>query len=157
MTAFDLITAAKQNSIMLTLAESCTGGLIAAAITDIPGSSAVFDRGFVTYTNQSKMDLLSVSRETLAQDGAVSSAVAKQMANGAIAHSQADVGLSVTGIAGPGGGSDDKPVGTVWFGVCRRGCEPTAHHFVFKNTGRTGVRAQAVETGLSLLLDALRT
>ncbi len=97
-------------------AESCTGGLIAKSFTDLPGSSAWFERGFVTYSNQAKMDLLSVSEATLRADGAVSLETALQMAAGALANSAADVALSVTGIAGPDGGSEDKPVGTVCFG-----------------------------------------
>lgn len=101
----------------LATAESCTGGLIAAACTDVAGSSAWFERGFVTYSNESKMEMLGVSAKTLAEHGAVSQAVAHAMAQGALARSQAQVAVAVTGIAGPTGGSDKKPVGTVWFGL----------------------------------------
>ena len=97
-------------------AESCTGGLIAKTFTDLAGSSVWFDRGFVTYSNQSKIDMLGVSAQTLQQHGAVSAQVAAEMAQGALRHSEAQVSIAVTGIAGPGGGSEQKPVGTVWFG-----------------------------------------
>jgi len=101
---------------MLTTAESCTGGMIAAACTDLAGSSAWFERGFVTYSNEAKSDMLGVPAELIATHGAVSEPVARAMASGALQHSRAQVALSVTGIAGPSGGSPDKPVGTVWFG-----------------------------------------
>jgi len=101
---------------MLATAESCTGGLIAAACTDLAGSSAWFDRGFVTYSNAAKSELLGVQAELIEQQGAVSEAVVRAMAAGALAHSDAQVSIAVTGVAGPTGGSFDKPVGTVWFG-----------------------------------------
>nr|WP_315466107.1 CinA family protein [uncultured Rhodoferax sp.] len=101
---------------MLATAESCTGGMIAAACTDLAGSSAWFERGFVSYSNEAKTDMLGVPAELIAAHGAVSEPVARAMANGALQHSRAQVALSVTGIAGPSGGSPDKPVGTVWFG-----------------------------------------
>jgi nicotinamide-nucleotide amidase len=100
---------------MLATAESCTGGMIAAACTDLAGSSAWFERGFVTYSNEAKSDMLGVPAELIATHGAVSEPVARAMASGALQHSRAQVALSVTGIAGPSGGSPDKPVGTVWF------------------------------------------
>jgi nicotinamide-nucleotide amidase len=100
---------------MLATAESCTGGMIAAACTDLAGSSAWFERGFVTYSNEAKTDMLGVPAELIATHGAVSQPVARAMASGALQHSKAQVALSVTGIAGPSGGSPDKPVGTVWF------------------------------------------
>ncbi len=105
-----------QREAMICTAESCTGGLIAKTFTDLAGSSDWFERGFVTYSNQAKMDMLGVSQQTLQQQGAVSEATAREMAQGAIANSQAQYAIAVTGIAGPGGGSPDKPVGTVWFG-----------------------------------------
>ena len=101
---------------MLTTAESCTGGMIAAACTDLAGSSAWYERGFVTYSNEAKSDMLGVPAELIATHGAVSEPVARAMASGALQHSRAQVALSVTGIAGPSGGGPDKPVGTVWFG-----------------------------------------
>ena len=109
-----------ENSLFLATAESCTGGMIAAACTDLAGSSAWFERGFVTYSNAAKTELLGVDAALIAQHGAVSEPVARAMAFGAIRHSQAQVSVAVTGVAGPTGGSTDKPVGTVWFGwyVC---------------------------------------
>lgn len=107
--------ALEKKGLILSTAESCTGGLVAAAITDIPGSSAWFDRGFVTYSNQAKISMLGVSPATLQQHGAVSEATAIAMAEGAQKHSSAQITLATTGIAGPDGGTDDKPVGTVCF------------------------------------------
>lgn len=101
---------------MLATAESCTGGMIAAACTDLAGSSVWFERGFVSYSNAAKTELLGVLPELISQHGAVSEAVVRAMAQGALTHSRAEVSVAVTGVAGPGGGSADKPVGTVWFG-----------------------------------------
>lgn len=106
----------KQKGWMLATAESCTGGLIAAACTSLAGSSDWFDRGFVTYSNEAKVDSLGVDAQLIAKHGAVSEVVARAMAYGAVRHSRASVGIAVTGIAGPSGGSAEKPVGTVWFG-----------------------------------------
>ena len=111
----DLATALLARSWMLATAESCTGGLIAAACTDLAGSSNWLERGFVTYSNAAKTELLGVEAALIARHGAVSEAVARAMAQGALQHSHAQCALAVTGIAGPGGGSADKPVGTVWF------------------------------------------
>ena len=122
--AKQVIELARTRGVKIATAESCTGGLIAGALTDIAGSSAVVDRGFVTYSNSAKMEMLEVSPETLQAHGAVSSQTAQQMAEGALAHSQASLTVSVTGIAGPGGGSADKPVGLVWFGLAQAG-KPT--------------------------------
>lgn len=108
--------ALERAGLRVTCAESCTGGLIATALTEVGGSSAWFERGFVTYSNDAKAEVLGVPRELLAEHGAVSEPVARSMASGALAASRAQLALSVTGIAGPGGGSVDKPVGTVWFG-----------------------------------------
>jgi nicotinamide-nucleotide amidase len=105
---------------MMATAESCTGGMIAAACTDLAGSSAWFDRGFVTYSNQAKVDMLGVDEHLIAAHGAVSEAVARAMAEGAVRHSSADVAVAVTGIAGPSGGTPDKPVGTVWLAWASR-------------------------------------
>ena len=116
MSAARLLELAQARGVMVATAESCTGGLVAAAITDIPGSSAVFERGFVTYTNAAKQEMLGVDAATLADHGAVSEAVACAMAEGALARSAAQLAVSVTGIAGPDGGTPDKPVGTVCFG-----------------------------------------
>lgn len=133
-------------------AESCTGGLIAAALTAIPGSSDVVDRGFVTYSNAAKVEMLGVPAEMVAAEGAVSEAVARRMAEGALLHSAADIAVSVTGIAGPDGGTATKPVGLVWFGLARRGAPTRTEHHVFPGD-RTAVRRAAVVRGLSLLED----
>lgn len=141
--------------LMLATAESCTGGMIAAALTDIAGSSAVFDRSFVTYSNEAKQEMLGVNAETLAEYGTVSEQTARQMAEGALAHSRADIALSVTGIAGPGGGSAEKPVGLVWFGLAQSGRPTEAQRQVFNNADRAGVRAAACLHGLAMLVAAL--
>ena len=131
-------------------AESCTGGLIAGALTEIPGSSSVVERGFVTYSNEAKIDLLSVPSELIARVGAVSPEVAEAMSAGAIAHSQADVGISVTGIAGPGGETPGKPVGLVYFGITRRGGAVRHERRVFPGD-RSEVRMATVRYALALL------
>lgn len=110
-----LARALQQRGWMMATAESCTGGMIAARCTDLAGSSLWFERGFVTYSNAAKTELLGVPANMIVQDGAVSESVARAMASGAVAHAQAQVSVAVTGIAGPSGGSPDKPVGTVWF------------------------------------------
>ncbi len=135
----------------LATAESCTGGLIAAALTHVAGSSEVVDCGFVTYSNEAKTRLLGVDPVLIAQHGAVSGEVAAAMADGALAHSGAAIAISVTGIAGPGGGSADKPVGLVWFGCAIRGAPVRTAHAVFPG-GRAEVRACAVGFGFDLLL-----
>ncbi|HTG38389.1 CinA family protein [Sphingomonas sp.] len=137
------------------LAESCTGGLVAAAITEIPGSSEVLDAGFVTYSNDAKRVTLGVSLDVLETFGAVSIAVAWRMAQGALEHSSADVAVAITGIAGPGGGTDKKPVGTVVFAKAVRGADPRDIHAdsrLFEDNGRAGVRLQAASCALELLL-----
>jgi nicotinamide-nucleotide amidase len=135
---------------MIATAESCTGGLIAAALTHVPGSSDVVDRGFVTYSNAAKTEMLGVPAALIAQVGAVSEAVAAAMAEGAMGRSQAHVAVSVTGIAGPGGGSADKPVGLVWFGLARRGAPTMTLRLVFGGD-RAAVRAQTVATAFALV------
>ncbi len=135
-------------------AESCTGGLVAAACTDLAGSSDWFERGFVCYSNAAKVELLSVAATLIAAHGAVSSEVAQAMARGALAVSPARFAVAVTGIAGPGGGTEAKPVGTVWFAVCERG--GSAEATLLQASGdRAAVRARAVERALELLLDAV--
>ncbi|MCF6210958.1 MAG: CinA family protein [Gammaproteobacteria bacterium] len=138
----------------LATAESCTGGAIAAAITDIAGSSQWFDRGFVTYSNQSKQDMLGVCAETLHTAGAVSEATVAEMVSGALVRSQARLALAVSGIAGPGGGSADKPVGTVCLAWAIEGEQPLVctEHFA---GDRAAVRAQTVEHALQGVLDML--
>ncbi len=149
------LDACKAAGIMAATAESCTGGMIAAAITDIAGSSAVLDRGFVTYSNEAKMEMLGVSAETLAAHGAVSKQTAREMAAGALARSRAGIALAVTGIAGPDGGSAEKPVGLVWFGVAVEGREPSVHKHIFDNRGRDFIRAETVRTALELGIETL--
>ena len=139
----------------LATAESCTGGLVAALLTEIPGSSAVVERGFVTYSNEAKADMLGVPADLIAAEGAVSEAVARAMAEGALAHSQGDVAVAVTGIAGPGGATATKPVGLVHFGLAVKD-RPIVHwERRYGDLGRTAVRAHAVEDALSLLERAL--
>lgn len=148
---FDLL---KDKNMMLATAESCTGGQIAKTVTDYAGSSAVFERGFVTYTNQSKTELLAVPEDILEQHGAVSAPVARLMAAGALARSHADVALSCTGIAGPDGGTETKPVGLVYIGLAVRNgaAQSFEHHF---DGDREAVRTQTVAAALKHLEDAL--
>ncbi|GGC20997.1 competence damage-inducible protein A [Novosphingobium marinum] len=135
------------------LAESCTGGLVSAAITEVPGSSSVLDRAFITYSNESKCALLGVAEDILETFGAVSAATAWAMAQGALARSDADVAVSISGIAGPGGGSELKPVGLVVFARCERESEEIqAEERQFDGTSRSGVRHQAALCALELLL-----
>jgi nicotinamide-nucleotide amidase len=135
------------------VAESCTGGLVAAALTEIPGSSAVLDRGFVTYSNEAKSGSLGVSEDLIDAFGAVSIACVYAMAQGALERSGADVAVAVSGIAGPDGGSDIKPVGTVMFARAVRGSEePEAEAKLFEGHDRAGVRRQATLAALELLL-----
>lgn len=135
------------------LAESCTGGLVAAALTEIAGSSAVLDRGYVTYSNESKTEMLGVSKDIIDAFGAVSVACVYAMAQGALARSKADVAVAISGIAGPDGGSPEKPVGTVVFAKLVRGeAQPEAEHKVFADKTRAGVRLQATLSALELLL-----
>ena len=135
-------------------AESCTGGLIAAALTEVAGSSEVVDRGFVTYSNAAKTDLLGVPPGLIAVHGAVSAAVAQAMAAGALARSLSDAAISVTGVAGPGGGSVEKPVGTVWFGCTSRAGPVRTERRVFGGNRGT-VRLAAVRHALELLRQAV--
>ena len=136
------------------VAESCTGGLVAAALTEIAGSSAVFDRGYVTYSNEAKEQMLGVPSDIIETFGAVSIACAWAMAKGAIEKSGADVAVSISGIAGPGGGSEQKPVGTVVFARFRRDCEgePEGEMRHFGDLGRGEIRRQAALVALELLL-----
>ncbi|WP_421723627.1 CinA family protein [Bauldia sp.] len=151
-TAADLINRCKATGLTIATAESCTGGLIAATLTEIPGSSAVVDRGFVTYSNEAKTAMLGVTEETLAAHGAVSAPTALEMVGGALARSPADLAVAVTGIAGPTGGSADKPVGLVHFGLQRRGAAPSHESQVFAGLDRSGVRLATVEKALEMLL-----
>lgn len=139
----------------LALAESCTGGLVCAALTEIPGASAVLDRGFVTYSNEAKQELLGVSLDIIDTFGAVSIACVWAMAQGALKHSNADVAVAISGVAGPDGGTRQKPVGTVVFALARRGEpgeDPVAEMRHFEVSGRGDVRRQATLVALELLL-----
>ena len=154
MIVVDLLDRAKAQGMMITTAESCTGGMVAAALTDIPGSSAVVERGFVTYTNTAKQEMLGVRADTLETYGAVSEEVAQEMANGALQNSRAQLAVSITGIAGPGG-SEHKPEGRVCFGLAAQG-QPTRTETVeFGAQGRDNVRRAARDHALTLLSDAL--
>ena len=136
----------------LATAESCTGGMVVAALTDIAGSSDVVERGFVTYSNQAKTELLGVPPAVIAQHGAVSEEVARAMVAGALAHAPVDLAVSITGIAGPGGGTAAKPIGLVHFGAARRGGMVTSEHHVFAGD-REQVRAAATARALELLIE----
>ena len=138
----------------LVTAESCTGGLIAAACTSIAGSSDWFERGLVSYSNQAKTELLGVPAALIAKHGAVSAEVARAMAEGALAHTQADLSLAVTGVAGPGGGTPAKPVGTVWLALARRG-EPAQAQLLQLDGNRSEVREQTVGRALQMALASL--
>ena len=148
--------ALSERGLTLVTAESCTGGWVAEVVTDTAGSSGWFERGFVTYSNQAKTDMLGVRTDTLESFGAVSVETALEMAAGAIAHSTADWAIAITGIAGPGGGSSLKPVGTVCFGWCRRGGTPVSETMHFPGERRT-IRQQAVVHALRGLLQRLGT
>jgi len=149
--ATDILAAARARGMKIATAESCTGGLIAGLLTEIAGSSDVFERGFVTYSNQAKMDLLDVPETLLGVHGAVSAAAARAMAEGALRHSRADAAVAVTGIAGPGGGSADKPVGLVFIATARKGGETQVQEHRFGDIGRGAVRLATVEAALVLL------
>jgi nicotinamide-nucleotide amidase len=149
--AQSLIEFCRRRSQMIATAESCTGGLVAGALTAIAGSSHVVDRGFVTYSNAAKQTMLDVPAETIAQFGAVSRQTAEAMARGALAHSQADVVVAITGIAGPGGGSPDKPVGLVHFAAAARAGSTNHEERRFGDIGRAEVRRQSVLIALGML------
>jgi nicotinamide-nucleotide amidase len=139
----------------LATAESCTGGMVAAAITDVAGSSDVFDRGFVTYSNLSKAEMLGVVPALVATHGAVSSQVAKAMSEGALLYSKAQISVAITGIAGPGGGTEEKPVGLVHFSVAANGLPTALSEVRFGDIGRSQIRAMASDYALKLVLDQL--
>jgi nicotinamide-nucleotide amidase len=149
-----LLDACRAAGLRIATAESCTGGLIAATLTAVAGSSDVVDRGFVTYSNAAKTEMLGVPAALIAAVGAVSEPVAERMAEGALAASAADLVVAVTGIAGPGGGSADKPVGLVWFALARAGTPPLTRREVFPGD-RTAVRAATVAAALALLRGAV--
>ncbi|GAA0624304.1 CinA family protein [Brevundimonas kwangchunensis] len=150
--ARQVVAQASARGLMVSTAESCTGGLVAGALTDVAGSSAVVERGFVTYSNAAKAGMLGVPAAMIETNGAVSEPVARAMAEGAVANSDATISVAVTGIAGPGGGSDQKPVGLVHFAAC--GPSGLIHvEKRFGDIGRSEVRLESVRTALRLLLD----
>jgi nicotinamide-nucleotide amidase len=143
-------------SVKVATAESCTGGLIAGTLTEVPGSSGMVDRGFVTYSNEAKTGMLGVDPDMIERCGAVSSDVAAAMAEGALARANADITIAVTGIAGPDGGSDLKPVGTVWF-ACATTWAPTfVHKAQFRDNGRAFIREATVMTALEILTETVK-
>jgi nicotinamide-nucleotide amidase len=144
----------KERGLTVATAESCTGGLLAAALTSVSGSSAVVERGFVTYTNTAKIQSLRVPHSLLNAHGAVSAEVAQAMAEGALAQSNADVAISITGIAGPGGAVQGKPVGLVFFGVARENTPTTTLEKRFGEIGRDEIREASVNAALELLRQA---
>lgn len=150
--AHNLVRELREQGRMLVTAESCTGGWVAQAVTAIPGSSNCFDRGFVTYSNLSKQEMLGVDAQTIEKHGAVSEAVVQEMTNGVLQRSPADLCVAISGIAGPGGGSEEKPVGTVWIAWQQRGKEAASKHYIFSGD-REQVRQQAVDMALRGLLD----
>lgn len=152
-TARRIVTDFAGHGLLIATAESCTAGLIAGAITEISGSSLVFDRGFVSYSNEAKREMIGVANATLKAHGAVSRPVAIEMAEGAIGNSGANISVAVTGIAGPGGGSDDKPVGLVHLAAARRG-HPTIHREMrYGDIGRSAVRLATVRSALEMLVE----
>lgn len=148
--ASSLLTACRDSGIRLATAESCTGGLIIAALTAIAGSSDVVDRGFVTYSNEAKHEVLGVPMELIARVGAVSEEVARAMAEGALTRSRADIAVSVTGLAGPGGGSAEKPIGLICFGLARRGHAVAGDRQIFPGD-RMAIRAAAVAHAFTMI------
>jgi nicotinamide-nucleotide amidase len=146
-----VLAACREKGMKLATAESCTGGMVAAALTDIAGSSDVVERGFVTYSNEAKSELLGVPPSLIATHGAVSAEVAAAMADGALARAPVDVSVAITGIAGPGGGTATKPVGLVWFAAARRGGQIVTETHIFSGD-RAAVRHAATRRALELLL-----
>lgn len=149
--AIAVLDACRARGLKLATAESCTGGLVAGALTDIAGSSDVVERGFVTYSNEAKQQMLGVTPETLRDHGAVSRQTAQEMARGAIAHSDAQISVAITGIAGPGGGSADKPVGLVHFAAASRGGALAHREIRYGDIGRAEVRYKSVLQALAML------
>jgi nicotinamide-nucleotide amidase len=149
--AMDVLNACRARGLKIATAESCTGGLVAGALTDIAGSSDVVDRGFVTYSNEAKQQMLGVPAATIDKHGAVSRETAEAMARGALGHANADIVVSITGIAGPGGGSKDKPVGLVHFAAASRSGALTHKEMRYGEIGRAEVRHKSVLQALAML------
>jgi nicotinamide-nucleotide amidase len=152
--AESLLAACRAHGVMLATAESCTGGLIAAALTAIAGASDVVDRGFVTYSNAAKSEMVGVPMALIETHGAISEEVAKAMAEGALSRSRAAIAVSVTGLAGPGGGTETKPVGLICFGLARTGRTAITRHHVFPGD-RTAIRGAAVLQAFRMIREAL--
>jgi nicotinamide-nucleotide amidase len=150
-----LLESCKGRSFMLATAESCTGGLVSALLTAVPGSSAVVDRGFVTYSNAAKIEMLGVHGDLLQRHGAVSAEVARAMAEGALLHSEADVAVAVTGVAGPDGGTPRKPVGLVYLAAARIGASTLVRELRYGALDRATIREQAAADALSLAREAV--
>lgn len=150
--ATEVLKACETRGLMVATAESCTGGMVATALTDIPGSSTVVERGFITYSNEAKAEMLAVPMALIEAHGAVSEPVALAMAEGALAHSRADLAVSITGVAGPGGGTTAKPEGLVNFACARRGRATVHTGIEFGPLGRDEVRAASVKQALEMLL-----
>lgn len=150
-----LLQACRDKHWRIATAESCTGGLIAGCLTAIPGSSDVVDRGFITYSNSAKTDMLGVPAALIAEHGAVSAAVAEAMAMGALARSDAQLAVAVTGVAGPDGGTETKPVGLVWFGLAMKDQPPRSLECRFGDLGRTTIRSRSVAEALILMAEAV--
>ncbi len=160
MNATEVIEKAKARGAIIVTAESCTGGLISAALTDVAGSSAAFDRGFVTYSNEAKADMLGVAADLIAAHGAVSADVAKAMAEGALKHSNATLSIAVTGIAGPGGGTAEKPIGLVYIASAIRGADTVVEEYRLADehgtsVTRSTVRRETMRQAMRLLSDQL--
>lgn len=151
-----VIEACRTHGLTLATAESCTGGMVAAALTDIAGSSAVLDRGFITYSNNAKMQMLGVSDATLTMHGAVSEEVAQEMADGALNTAQTDLSVAITGIAGPGP-SEHKPEGRVCFAMAQSGAKTTVVTVEFGAIGRANVRSQSAQYALNMILTAAKS
>lgn len=150
-----VVAAARARNLTVTTAESCTGGMVAAALTEVAGASDVFGYGFVTYANAAKTDLINVPTDLIAQHGAVSSEVALAMAEGARVKADADIAVSITGIAGPSGGTADKPVGLVYIAIASADDPTKAHRHTFENNERASIRMEATQCALTLLLQAI--
>ncbi len=151
MAAKDVLDICRENGWKIATAESCTGGMIAAVLTEIAGSSDVVERGFVTYSNEAKNELLGVPTEMIESDGAVSERVARAMAEGALARSRASIAISCTGVAGPGGGSAEKPVGLVHMAAARGEAETIHERCLFEDNGRASIRAATVMTAFEII------
>lgn len=153
--ATDILAEAKRRGLLIATAESCTGGLLSACICEIPGCSAALERGFVTYSNESKTEMLGVPAELIQAKGAVSAEVARAMVEGALAHSRADIAVSVTGIAGPDGGTPEKPVGLVHFAAARKGGGVIDEERRFGDIGRLAVQSESVAQAFLMLRRAM--